>query len=141
MNINISIPSIDIQSIKTHIYENRNAYYALGVGIAIGVVVGALCAMDDDDDDSEAMYQPLYINNTNAPIFNNDNSSAVNLGGHAQKIVQKDSTGETWLSNKAAAEAEGVSPHTMSMHTNGHTEDIYGETYSIVGLCISNGIY
>lgn len=119
-----------LAQVKNHFYENKEVYIALAVGIVLGAVVKAL---------SDSDTQIVNVNNNNNNLYTS--SYDENFGGYSQKIVRKNSTGDTWLSSKSAAESAGVSPQTMSNHTNGNTDHIYGETYTVIGLCTSNGIY
>lgn len=79
---------------------------------------------------------PAQIVNTVAPVFNNDNSSVVNFGGYARKIVKCLENDDLMESVKAAAASAGVNPSIMSKHLNGRPgyEDIYGKHYEIIGL-------
>jgi hypothetical protein len=124
----------------SHIMNNRAAY-AWGVSIILHMATAAGFVtyhkkwsdlVVDHQTQSDLVVDLL------ARLANRDSDE--NFGGYSQKIIKKDSTGETWNSNKAAAKAAGVSASNMSNHTNGRTDHINGETYSITGLSTSNGI-
>lgn len=116
--------NINIQAIKNHFYENRNVYYGVVAGIVIGGVTVFIFKSRPQ----------INIINTVAPVFNNDNSSTVNLGGYLTKIVKDNETGHITETVTDMAKYAGVSFAKMSRHLNGHTPDINGKVYSIIGL-------
>lgn len=119
------------KKIQKHVQDNRNAYIAGGSGLAVGALGVLLLTR-----------APMQINNNVtpviAPIFNNDNSSAVNFGGYASKIVQCIEHPERiWTSVTESALANGDSVHAMSRHLNDHTPDYNGLHYRIIGQTTS----
>lgn len=116
---NLNLP--DAEKVKTHFRENKKFYMGFGLG---ALVILAL------------HQRPVQIINTVAPIFHNNNSSSVLMGGYLSKIVRCNDTKQIWESVLATAEAAGVSATTMSKHLNGYPgyEDIKGLTYSIIGV-------
>lgn len=74
------------------------------------------------------------ISNVVAPIFNNNNSSNVDLGGYTHKIVKCFETGDIWETVKDAAESNDVDIVRMSRCINGHIPHINGFHYSVIGL-------
>lgn len=114
-----------IQRIKAHLQENKNAYLAAGGGVAVGTLGMFLLKQN-----------PLQVVNTinNTPVFNNDNSSIVNFGGHMTKMVERTSDGKIWKSVTEAAADEGYELTRMSRHLNGHIPHINGVKYRIAGM-------
>lgn len=111
------------ERVKLHVKEHKKEYL-IGAG---GVVVGAGIVM--------IFKQRPMIINTIAPIFNNNNSSAVNFGGHMTKLVKCLETGEMWETVTEAAKSAGTSLPAMSKHLNGHSaEHLYGMHYAIIGV-------
>lgn len=115
------------QKIKQHVKDNQVAYIS-GVG---GVTVGALGVL-------LLTRSPMQFTNNVAPViapvFNNDNSSVVNLGGPMTKMVKCLETGEIWEKVTYAAEDAGVTLHKMSQHLNGHKDHVNDLHYKIIGL-------
>jgi hypothetical protein len=115
--------------IKQHVVANKPAYIAGISCLTVGVLVGAACKN-----------RPINFNNTVAPIFNNtaspviENANTTTLGGYAHKLVRCNESGQIWETLKEAADSISVSPSTLSKHVNGHTDHVYGSTFSIVGL-------
>ena len=110
---------------KEHVENHKSAYVlAGGVGlVATGLVVG------------RALGRTQIVNTvspTIAPVMNN--TSNVNFGGYSTKIVKCLETGQLWESVKDAAEAAGVNAVNMSRHINGHTPEVKGLHYVIVGM-------
>ena len=120
-----------LETIKTHIMDNKRIYVVGVSSLTLGILIGAACKN-----------RPINIvntvapsfNNTVAPIMNNSSSSTVDLGGYARKLVRCNETGFIWESVKDAAEAMGVSSAMMSRHLNGAREHISDKTFSIIGL-------
>jgi hypothetical protein len=114
------------KEIKQHVDDNK-LWYVLGAGIATGVV-------------GRSLYHsaPVTIANSVAPIispvFNNDNSSMVNFGGHLTKIVRCIETDEMWPTVTKSAKATGNTLNRMSQHLNGHRADLNGLHYVIEGV-------
>jgi hypothetical protein len=69
-----------------------------------------------------------------APVFNNDNSSLVNLGGHTTKMVKRLSDDKIFEQVTDAAREAGCSVPKMSRHLNGHNPHVYEEVYKIIGV-------
>jgi len=110
------------QAIKNHFETNKKIYAGFGVGVLVTL----------------AIRRPqVHIINTVSPIFNNNNSSNVIMGGYLHKIVQCVETGEIfWKGVGEAAEKAGATLHAMSRHLNGHDgyETVKGLTYKIIGV-------
>lgn len=108
------------EKVKLHFQENKKFYVGFGLGVLVVLVVR----------------KPVQIINTVAPVFHNDNSSNVLIGGTLSKIVRCNQTKEIWPTVTETAEAAGVSLPMMSKHLNGYPgyEDIKGATYSIIGV-------
>ena len=124
---------ISIEKIKTHVREKKSSYISGAAGIGIGAVAVLV------------LRKPTIINSVApviSPVFNNDNSSVVNFGGHATKIVQRASDGKIWAKAKHAAreisETHGITEESartmLSRHTNGSLPDVFGEQYRTIGL-------
>jgi len=123
---------ITFEKIKTHVREKKASYISGAAGIGIGAVAVLV------------LRKPTIINSVApviSPVFNNDNSSVVNYGGHATKIVQRLSDKEIWASASDAArdiaEQQGVPYETartlLSRQCNGWISDVYGERYKFIG--------
>lgn len=115
-----------LQAVKEHLVKHRTAYLCGGAGIAVGIFVGRRTSFVTE-------LAPQIVN-TVAPVFNNNNSSNVNFGGHLRKLVRDDQTGQIWETVTDAAEALGIEFSRLSRHLNRHIPDINGKTYSIVGI-------
>jgi hypothetical protein len=83
---------------------------------------------------------PAQVINTVAPVFNNNNSSNVLLGGPMRKIVHCIETDQYWPSVTAAAKAQDVLLPLMSKHLNGHHDHINEKTFEIVGVAVGNSL-
>jgi len=78
----------------------------------------------------------------NMPVFNNDNSSAVSLGGNVSKIVKRLEDDELWEKSIDAArqlsEERGITLERakwlISRNANGHIPHVYGMHYENFGL-------
>lgn len=118
-----------VEKVKTHIKENKKVYITGTVCFVVGVA-GTMVFKNRP--------QVTQIINTVAPViapvFKNDNSSSVNFGGYTRKFVQNDRTKEIWETVKDSAKDAGVTASAMSRHLNKHTDDICGDTYSIIGI-------
>ena len=116
---NLNLP--DAERIKTHFRENQKFYKGVGLGALLVLAFH---------------HRPVQIINTVAPVFHNNNSSKVLMGGTLSKVIRNNTTGEIWKSITATAEAAGVPLSVMSKHLNGYPgyEDIKGLTYSIIGV-------
>lgn len=125
MEHNIHIPNIE--EIKTHV-KNHAIPYAVGTTAVVSSGLTLLVARRFGIQISIA---PVF---NNMPMFNNDNSSLVNLGGHTTKMVERLSDGHIWKKVTEAAVDAGVTPSYMSKHLNGHQPDVYGEIYKIIGV-------
>lgn len=112
-----------LEKIKNHIKEHKTIYISGASCFLVGVILGL-----------KFRNQPTQILNTVAPIIHNNNSSNVNLGGYAHKIVQCDQTREIWETVKDAAQALNIDLPRLSRHLNGHIPHINGKTYSIIGV-------
>lgn len=113
--------------IQQHVQNNRNAYIAGGSGLAVGAL-GVLILTR----------APMQITNNVAPViapvFNNDNSSAVNFAGHMTKIVQRESDLKTWPKVTEAAKEIGCSVPMLSKNLHDRSPHLYGENYRIIGI-------
>jgi len=116
---------VTTDDLKSHFEKYKWAYLGGGIGLAVGVLGMAM--------HHRGTAIPQVIN-TIAPVFNNSNSSTTALGGHLHKIVRNDDTGEIWESVTSAARDAGVPLPVMSKHLNGHTDHVYGKSYSIIGV-------
>lgn len=123
-----------IRKVRLHV-EKHQVVYASGV-------TGLVCIFG-----TRAFARPTQIINiveqatpviapviNNSPVFNNDNSSLVNFGGHMTKMVKRLSDGKIWETVTEAAGDEGFDMTRFSRHLNGHTEHLNGEIYTIVGI-------
>ncbi len=107
------------QAVKLHVKKNQKFYVGFGAGALVILVVRR---------------PSVRIVNTVTPVFNNNNSNVVNLGGHMTKMVKRLSDGKMWETVTEAANEAGVSLSFMSRHLNGHEPDVYNEIYKIVGV-------
>jgi hypothetical protein len=105
------------ERIKIHFRNNEKFYKGVGVGVLIAM----------------AFRRPMVINHI-APVFHNNNASNVLMGGYLTKIVRNTDTGQIWRSVTEAADAVGIPIQHMSRHLNGHTPDVYGQVYEIIGV-------
>jgi hypothetical protein len=110
---------------KKHLKDNK-AIYIAAAGTSAVTVVSVVWLKQS--------LASTQINNVVAPVFNNDNSSMVNMGGHMTKIVKRASDGKVWEKVTEAATDEGVSISRMSRHLNGHSPELFGEIYEIIGV-------
>ena len=108
-------------AVVEHLKKHKTSYILGGLG-----VLGALAAYKMGARPIRIINSPVF---NNQPVFNNVQNS-----GYTHKIVKCLETGEIWESVKAAAEALGVSPSTMSKHLNGHKDHISGMSFIILGL-------
>lgn len=102
------------QAVKAHVKRNKKLYIGIGIGASVVLVT-----------------RRPSINIVNAPVFNNN---IVNNGGYMRKIVRCIETDEMWPSVSKAAEAVGVTIHSMSNHINGRQDSLNGLHYVIEGL-------
>jgi hypothetical protein len=109
--------------LRLHWQKHRLTYIVGAAGTGLGLTLGVLICK-----------RPVYIVNTVAPVFNNDNSSSAEMLGYMRKIVRCNETGVLFDSVKSAAKNAGVSSAVMSKCLNGRTDHIKGLTYSIEGL-------
>lgn len=135
-----------VRNVKQHVEKYQVVYATVG-GSAITLVAVKLFGRPQVIVKG-ASDIPAMINNTvapvinNAPIFNNDNSSVVNFGGHLTKIVKRIEDDTIWEKVKEAAEAiaeeEGVpferAHWLLSRHLNGHIPNVYGVEYKSIGI-------
>ena len=126
MELTIKVPYID--RAVDHIKRHKTEYI---VGTSVVVTAGVTFLLTRRFAIQAISVAPVF---NNMPTFNNDNSSLVNFGGHATKIIKRMSDGEMWAKVTEAAEEAGVSTSFMSRHINGHEPDVYGEIYKIVGV-------
>jgi hypothetical protein len=112
--------------VKKHVGEHKVAYSCAATGVVVAIVTVLVMRGRPSFSVSVA---PVI-----APVFNNNNSSSVNLGGYAHKLVQCDETKEIWPTVTDAAKAAGVATSVMSRCLNGHKEHIYGNHYKIIGV-------
>ena len=124
--------------IMQHVQDNQIPYSIAG-GVGIGVV-GMMLVKGSPihiDNNTAPSIAPVF---NNMPVFNNDNSSVVNLGGTVSKIVKCTETGNIWEKiTDAAAEAKdgiGVPLSVMSKHLNRYPgyEDVGNLHYEIIGV-------
>lgn len=108
-----------IERIKEHVRENKHLYGYGAMTIAIGVLI------------KRSTGKTIIINNV-APIFNNLNKTS--LGGHLRKIIYCIELDKYYESVTEAAVKAGVGLSVMSKHLNGHTDDVMGLHYKIVGV-------
>ena len=125
-----------IARVKQHLLDNKTSYL-IGAGC---LVTGYLIRKPQIITViSEApSIAPVF---NNLPVFNNDNSSTVNFGGYATKIVQRMSDSKIW--GKAGDAAYEIAEEhnipyeyarqLLSKHTNGHLPDVFGEVYRTIG--------
>lgn len=135
--------------LKSH-FKKHKVKYIVGGSIVtaggLGYYVGRRCQLIG------ALKLSMDVNNHVAPtttIMGKDNtvnnkteitnnvSHIVNMGGRVKKLVKRVSDGRIFESVGEAAEAAGVDKSIMSKHINGHSNDIYGEKFTIVGLSAS----
>ena len=123
MEMNHTFP--DGERIKKHFKENEKLYK--------GIMIGAVVVL--------AIRKPVVIHNVVTPVFNNNNSSNVFLGGAMSKIVGLDGTNLYWTSVNKLAEELGVSLQTVSKHLNRHPgyEELFGKVYSFIGVGAGTG--
>lgn len=114
---------MNVQMIKLHLRENKEAYIAGRVCLVIGIV-GTLVFKS----------RPTHIINTVAPVISPVFNNSVNFGGHAHKFVKCLETNELWETVTESAKVAGVELSRMSRHLNGHIPNINGLHYEIVGL-------
>jgi hypothetical protein len=113
MEHNVNFP--DGEGIKAHFRRNKKLYVGLGIGVVVTL----------------AIRKPIVI--SIAPVFNNSNQQ-VNFAGHLTKLVECVETGETWKKVTEAAKAAGHTVPVMSKHLHGHTDNLDGLHYQIVGI-------
>lgn len=118
--------------IKTHLKKHKEAYIVGGVSLTVGVGVGYFLHKHGYENDAIVN----NIQNVVSPVFNNTNTNTntVNFGGYSRKLVKCVDTGQIWESVKDASAAAGVQPAVMSRHLNGHSNDIKGKLYEIIGV-------
>ena len=126
-----------LENVKAHLKANKNIYIAAGIGVLVGVIVGAGGTMYLKRN-AKSITQVInnvapVFNDTVAPVFN-DNSSTVSLGGHLHKIVKCLETGEIFEKVSESAKSAGVPLSLMSKHLNGHTDSINDLHYEIIGI-------
>lgn len=110
---------------KEHLNKYRHIYMLIGITTLAGLVfyLGRKSSVSA----VTITNSPVFQNN---PTFNNVND----FGGYARKIVQNMETGEIYGSVKDAADSAGVMTSMMSRHLNGHTDNISGHHFNIIGL-------
>lgn len=107
------------EKIKKHIKDNKHIY---GYGILTAVICGLVIRK-----------QPITnVINTVAPIFNNSNETS--LGGPLRKIIYCIELDRYFPSVTEAAKYAEIAIQNMSRHINGHTPDVNGLHYKIVGV-------
>ena len=119
--------NLGLDRVKTHVKEHQKAYW---VGSVV-VVAGVTYILTRRLGPQTITVAPVF---NNIPIFNNDNSSLVNLGGHTTKMVKRLSDGEIFEKVTEAAADAGCSVSKMSRHLNGHSPHLYDEVYKIIGV-------
>ncbi len=115
-----------IDRIKLHVETNKELY-----------IVGASCLYAGytfGNHRSTHIVNSPIISPVISPVFNNDNSSIVNFGGHMTKIVKCLETGEVWEKVTEAADAVNAPVSVMSKHLNGHKDHLDGLHYQIIGV-------
>ena len=133
-----------LENVKAHLKANKNIYIAAGIGVLVGVIVGAGGTMYLKRN-AKGITQvinnvaPVFndsvapvFNETIAPVFNNNDN--VNFGGYLHKIVKCLETGEIFETVKDTANAAGVDVVRMSKHLNGSVDQINDLHYEIIGL-------
>jgi hypothetical protein len=126
-----------IHKAKLHVEKYQLVYAAAGSSVLTLVAVRTFGGPQVIV--REAANLPAVINNTVAPVFNNENvgNQLVNNGGHMRKIVRCLETDELWPSMSKAAEAAGHSLTRMSDQIHGRTDHLDGLHYVIEGLSAS----
>jgi hypothetical protein len=132
-----------IRNAKKHVEKHKVVYASVGASVTTAIVmkVGTRPQIITVIQEVAAPALPSIINN-NMPVFNNDNSSSVNFGGHVTKMVERVDDGKIWkkvkLLAEEVAEENNVSFETarvlLSRHLNGYIPDVYGVEYKPVGL-------
>ena len=126
MELTIKVPYID--KMTDHIKRHKTEYI---VGSSVVVTAGVTFLLTRRFAIQSISVAPVF---NNMPIFNNDNSSLVNFGGHTTKMVKRMSDGAMWEKVTEAAAENNAPLSLMSRHLNGHKPDVYGEIYKIVGV-------
>jgi hypothetical protein len=125
--------------IKTHLKKHKVKYIVGGSIVAaggLGYYVGSRFGLKLDNAQMVSnieMFNPkqsVLVNSNN----NNTVTNVVNMGGRVKKMVKCVDTGEIWEKVSDAAKAAGVKDSVMSRHVNGHSNDIKGMQYKIIGL-------
>jgi hypothetical protein len=112
----------------SHVKKHKTAYL---VGTLVVVTNGFTFLVMRQIGAQTISMSPVF---NNVPIFNNDNSSLVNFGGHTTKFVKRLSDGKMWEKVTEAADEAGCGLPKMSRHLNGHSPHVYEEVYKIVGV-------
>jgi hypothetical protein len=135
-NVNLEVKSDQLgtkfEQFKAHLHENKKAYIAGSSGLIAGLLIGGA-------------FRFKIINNVTpviAPVFNNDNSTSIQLAGHCTKIVQRLSDMEIFEQAGDAAyeiaEKHGITYDRarwmLSRHLNNKLPDVFGETYKTLAL-------
>ena len=129
------------QKVKGHFKKHKVKYIVGGACLVVGGTVGYYVSKyyHGVNMDVISTVKPTNvaigkdINIENKTDITN-NVTNVNMGGYATKIVKRLSDGKLFATVGEASKAAGVDKSVMSKHINGHSNDINGVKYEIIGL-------
>lgn len=128
MEVTINIPFVD--GIAEHIKKHKTTYM---IGISILVIGGIIYYIGISPGSTR-------VGSPSASIFGINNkidqrvTTLVDRPGPPSWIIGKVGTDEAWLSQHAAAFAEGIGERDLRAHLNGFVDNINGERYYRKGL-------
>jgi hypothetical protein len=133
------------QKVKGHFKKHKTKYIVGASVVAIGGVSFYIGRKYQERITSISMDVINEVSPTNVAIgkdinienktdITNNVTNTINMGGYTTKFVKRLSDGVIYETVGDAAKAAGVHKTIMSKHINGHSNDVNGEIYEIVGL-------
>lgn len=114
-----------VETVKTHLQENKKVYIASGVSLVVGAV-GALAFSGG----GTQIVDSFKLINWKSP---HTSQTVLVRRGHPGFIIRCNQTGELFASQRRAAIANGINQGTLSSHLHGKYPDIGGLTFTCLG--------